>query len=1003
MKRFVLVVMIICVAGTAWAADMGPRLILELSDDAASAARSTRSIPTAVQNLELENAQLFPVFHLPNDPTKLEIFYDIGMHRYFRLVADNLNVVHAQAEIELGNEIETTELAETHVAEITPNDYSNYDMWGLTKMQCPQAWNLHYGNSEVIVTTIDTGCTIDHPDLAANIRVNPGEDLNNNGVWDPSDNNNVDDDSNGFIDDLIGYDFVSGSPGSGDIPSEDYGPRDNLIYPDVHGHGTHVMGSAAGVTNNDTGIASASWNVKAMPLRAGYAWEYFGSLYGSGSSEDFAEAVNYAVNNGARVISISFGGSSFNGFYEDAVNYARANNVIIFASAGNNNNTSFVYPAAYTNVIAVAATDDDDEKASFSTYGNWISISAPGVDIWSTMSNNAWHPYDYAAWDGTSMASPNAAAVAGLLLNYDPSLTDDQIENIILTTTDDIDWTNPSYVGQLGTGRVNAYSALAEASVGQQWPRPENFTANLNPDNGQVILDWNAPPVENAFGSGNDQDLIDVSMITSEKDAIADRFRHQARIGKQMAADGTLDDYIAGMNQVGHIDELDEFLNYEVYRDDVLIASPTATIYVDQLPGFGEYEYYVIAIYTDGESLPTPSQSVSYMDFNSFVLVEDFNAGMPVDWTIETTIASATWHIDFGGERTLFPSPYMLVDSDADGNGPHLQERLITPYLDLTDRTLISLVYNHVFDEYQDELGRVQYSINNGGWHTIVTYDGPDIGPEQVTHDMTAQLSGQPNVRFSWYYDDNDNWGWWWGVDDVFVYAQQADPMTLTISPINSIIGPSGGNVTFSANLVNHGAATFSGLTYWIMATLPNGNPYGPTYTQMFTLNPNQTINVAQFTQYVPAMAPSGTYSLIHNIGFMPDVFTTDEFTFIKTGAAGHGNMDESDWSVSGSWPQESIAASQVELPTEFSVGKAYPNPFNPSTSLSVNLPQAAELNVTVYNIAGQLVATLASGTVNAGSHTFTFDASNMSSGLYFIRAMVPGQLDQIQKVTLMK
>jgi len=1001
MKRFVLIMIMICVASTGWGAGYTPRLILELSDDAAEATRTTRSIPTAIENLNLQNAQLTPVFHLPNDVQKLEIFMDLGMHKYFRLIADDLDAIRAQADIELGSEIEATDISHAHVALITPNDYSNYDMWGLTKMQCPQAWDLHYGASDVIVTTIDTGCTLDHPDLEANIRVNPGEDLNGNGVWDPSDNNGVDDDGNGFIDDLVGWDFVSGAPGSGQIPSEDYGPRDNMVYPDIHGHGTHVMGTAAGVTNNNTGVASASWNVKAMPLRAGYAWEWFGSLYGSGYSDDFADAINYAVNNGARVISISFGGSSYNGFYDDAVNYARANNVIIFASAGNNNNTSFVYPAAYDGALAVAATDQDDDKASFSTYGTWVAVSAPGVDIWSTMSNNVYHPYNYAAWDGTSMASPNAAAVAGLLLNFDQTLTDDELENIILTTTDDIYWTNPSYIGQLGTGRVNAYSALAEASVGQQWPRPDNFTATLNENNGEVTLSWTAPEAPMPNGSGNG--LVDVGMLTSEKDAVAERFRKQARIGKQMAENGTLDDYLDGMSGEPQIDELDELLNYEVYRDDVLIASPTETSYVDQLPDFGEYEYYVIAIYSDGESLPTPTQTVIYIDYSSFVLIENFNAGFPDDWTIETTIASGTWHVDFGGERGLFPTPYMLVDSDADGNGPHLQERLITPYVDLTDRTLIELVYSHTFDEYINELGMVQYSINNGPWTTITIYNSPDIEPEVVNHDLTAELSGQPNVRISWFYDDNDNWGWWWAVDDVYIYAQLSDPMTFSMTPINTLIGPGGGDVTYSASLVNNTGSTFADMTYWNMVILPNGNEYGPTYTRVFSLMPYQNINVPLFSQEVPNYAPMGTYTFIGNIGYMPNITVSDEFTFYKSGVAGQGGMDASDWTVSGNWPSDELVATQTELPTEFNVGRAYPNPFNPSTSLTVNLPQTAELNVAVFNIAGQQVATLANSTMNAGRHNFIFDATKMSSGRYFIRARVPSELDEIQKVTLMK
>ncbi len=1001
MKHFLLAMFVFAIVSVGLAVAEVPHLILTLEDETAEMARDMRAIPEAVADLNLDNPTLTPVFHLPKDQDKLDSFYSFGMHRFFRLDAANFDAVAAYDGLSFEQDVIAAELVYPDVAHVTSNDYNIYNMWGLTKMQVPQAWDLHHGDSEVIVTTIDTGCTIDHPDLAANIRVNPGEDLNNNGVWDPSDNNNVDDDGNGFIDDLVGWDFVSHNPSSGSIPQEDYAPRDNMVYPDIHGHGTHVMGSAAGVTNNSTGVAAASWNVKAMPVRAGYAWEYFGSLYGSGYSDDFAEGVNYAVNNGARVISISFGGSSTNAAYEAAVNYARANNVLVFASAGNNNNQNMNYPAGYDAVLAVAATDQNDHKASFSTYGTWVAVSAPGVDIWSTMSNNSWHPYDYVAWDGTSMASPNAAAVAGLLLNYNPALTDDELEALILDYADDIDGVNPSYQGRLGSGRINAYASLNAAYGGASWPAPTNLAADLNGNTGAVSLTWDAPAAANSIGNGG-SDFLGADDMTGNKDDLAAQWRHQVRVGQQMTANGTFDEFLASQNDNGG-NEIDEFLNYAVYRNGNLIASPTNESYVDNLPSYGNYEYYVVAIYSDGQSAPTPSVYVSYIDESAYVLVEDFDGGLPGDWSVETTVASGTWHVDFGGERDLFPTPYMLVDSDVVGDGPHLQERLVTPYLDLSDRTDVALEYSHVFDEYENEDGYVMYSINNGGWQTIVNYSDPDIGPETVTHNLPA-LTGQPNVRFSWYYNDNGSWGWYWGVDDVTVYAVEAASMSLTITPINTTVGPNGGTVTYGANLTNNTASTYSGLTYWTMATLPNGNDYGPMYTRVFNLNPNQVINVAMFGQSIPGYAPAGTYTHHSYVGYMPNDIVSDSFTFTKSGTPSTGTMDLDDWTVSSTpWPDESMVASATEIPTEFSVGEAYPNPFNPSTSLTVNLPQNADLTVTVYNISGQQVATLASGVATAGSHTYSFDASNLSSGLYFIRATVPGQLNQIRKVTLMK
>ncbi|MBS1261013.1 MAG: Thermophilic serine proteinase [Calditrichaeota bacterium] len=1013
MKRVVAGMLLLAFAVAAQAADPAPRIVLTLTDEAAEPAREAGALPAALQALDAGELSLVPVFHLPADADKLAIFREIGMHRYFRVVAPGAEPEELFNRISENDGVLAKELSRPHEALITPNDYTIHNMWGLDQIECPSAWDIHHGDSEVVVTTIDTGCDIFHEDLADNIYVNPGEDLNGNGVWDDSDNNGIDDDGNGFVDDLTGWDFVSHTETDDPADGEDYAPRDNEVYPDVHGHGTHVMGSAAAVTDNSTGVAAASWNVKAMPLRAGYAVETFFGLAGVGWSEDFADAVNYGVNNGSRVISISFGGATYNQFYQDAITYARANNVLVFAAAGNNDSQNFVYPAAYDGALAVAATGPGDVKADFSSYGTWVALSAPGVDIWSTMSYNNYHPYDYAEWDGTSMASPTAASVAGLLLNFDPALTDDELETAILNTCDNIDDINPGYAGMLGEGRINAYEALAEVGFNDQWPPPSDLSASLDEQTGEVTLTWNAPAA--TMGAGGPAGAtpggelrahgseIDRAMLTGEKDELAAQFRRQRRQAHREAA-GEHDQPALSSADPDEPPELDEFLNYAVYRDGEMIAEPTEETYVDQLPDFGDYDYTVTAVYTDGESLPTASAHVNWIDYEAYALLEDFNAGLPETWSIESTVATATWHIDWGGEWAHFPTPYMLVDSDAPGSGPHLMERLITPAMDLSDRDFVELEYSHVFDEYIDEYGYVEYSLSGGAWNTIATYSSPNIGPETVSHVLTDDLAGESDVRVSFYYDDLDNWGWYWGVDDVTVYATGGEePATLTATPIVDTVPAEGGAISYSVTLVNNTGNAYQNVTYWTMAILPDGSEYGPTFQVMFTLQPFQTIDVAQMNQTVPAGAPAGEYTFVCNAGYYPNPALTDQFTFTKEGAAAGAN-DLSEWTASG-WEIAGAAGdpAQVALPGEYSLGDAYPNPFNPETSVAVSLPEANELTVSVYNLAGRKVATLADGSYNAGEHRFAFDASGMASGVYFIRATVPGRLDEVRKVMLVR
>lgn len=347
-----------------------------------------------------------------------------------------------------------------------PNDYglSGRSMWGFDSVHAPQAWDLQQGDSTVLAVTIDTGVDFNHPDLVQNIKINPLEDVNQNGLFDAVDNNGIDEDGNGYIDDVIGWDFVTVSVEEIDSVAvgEDYGPPDNTPM-DVHGHGTHVCGSIAARTNNGIGVPAVSFNVKTLCLRSGFAWWNTSQnrLAGSGYADDFLPAIQYAVNRGARIISISFGGTSSYPPYQNVINFARANNCLVMAAAGNSNAQTLTYPAAYNGVMAVAALNTGNVKASFSNYGTWVDISAPGVNIWSTMVVNYYNANPYVAWQGTSMASPTAASVAALILSRRPAMTDDVLESILLSTAGNLNPYNPSYQNLLGAGIVDAYAGVS--------------------------------------------------------------------------------------------------------------------------------------------------------------------------------------------------------------------------------------------------------------------------------------------------------------------------------------------------------------------------------------------------------------------------------------------------------------------------------------------------------------------------------------------------------------
>jgi len=346
----------------------------------------------------------------------------------------------------------------------TPDDprFVNGTQWGPQKIKLldvsnpGSGWNWTTGTREVLICILDTGADYNHQDLHDNIWVNPGEDYNSNGTFEfasfeaGGDLDGIDNDMNGFVDDIIGWDFVSVT--SGVHATEDPGPRDNDPS-DVHGHGTHCSGIASAVTNNGIGIAGVGWNCRIMPVRAGYLASNGGGYL---EDSDWIAGIYYAADNGAAVISMSFGGGGASSVAEDAINYAHGLGVVLVAAAGNNRSSTPHYPAGYDNVIAVAATDSADRRASFTNYGSWVAVAAPGVSINSCTPGNT-----YASWNGTSMACPHVAGLVGLLKTTSPFASADELTNTITRSADNIDAQNPGYEGLLGSGRINAYETLA--------------------------------------------------------------------------------------------------------------------------------------------------------------------------------------------------------------------------------------------------------------------------------------------------------------------------------------------------------------------------------------------------------------------------------------------------------------------------------------------------------------------------------------------------------------
>ncbi|MEW5701530.1 MAG: S8 family serine peptidase [Candidatus Zixiibacteriota bacterium] len=362
-----------------------------------------------------------------------------------------------------------------------PTIFPPYYQWGMNNagdhdVDAPEAWDLETGDSTVILAILDTGIRYFHKDLGGpnGSYSNPTGAVNGNSWINWAEKNGsagVDDDGNGYVDDWVGYDFVNGATpcwSGEDCNTTDNDPRD------FNGHGTHCAGIAAAITNNASGVAGMAGGyaagagtygngVKVMACRIGWSGSYLGQEVGYVRMDFAASAFYYAADKGARIASCSWGSSNSGGI-DAAITYFQNADGLVVHAAGNSNNQTADYLGGLTTVLNVAATDSLDKKASFSTYGTWVDVSAPGVAIISLFHYHADATNDYiAAMDGTSMATPYAAGVCALIRSAFPSYTRQQVFDRIVATTDNIDALNPSYAGKLGSGRINAYNAVQGA------------------------------------------------------------------------------------------------------------------------------------------------------------------------------------------------------------------------------------------------------------------------------------------------------------------------------------------------------------------------------------------------------------------------------------------------------------------------------------------------------------------------------------------------------------
>jgi subtilisin family serine protease len=391
----------------------------------------------------------------------------LGVDRAIQALAANPNVLFAEPNYLVH-------------ADAVPNDARRAETWALHNLglgggmpdadiDAPEAWEVRHDASSVVVAVIDSGIDYDHPDLAGNIWTNFGETGTDSQGRDMS-TNGVDDDGNGYVDDIRGWDFIN---------------NDNNPFDD-NGHGTHVAGTIGAVGNNEIGVAGVAWSVQLMPLKMLDA-NGFGSLSAVVSALSYAG--KFVDASGNQIVRIS------NNSYSSGTTKSKTvENVIknflglVVASAGNSSTTTIQYPAGYNlaNVLAVGATDRNDQLAPYSNYGAWVLVAAPGSDILSTV------PGGYGRKSGTSMAAPHVSGVAALLLAQNPGWAVTDLKAQIANTADVL----PVLAGKVSSGgRLNARKALGAPEAPSDTTPPAAITdlGGSSATVTSITLSWTAP------------------------------------------------------------------------------------------------------------------------------------------------------------------------------------------------------------------------------------------------------------------------------------------------------------------------------------------------------------------------------------------------------------------------------------------------------------------------------------------------------------------------------
>lgn len=826
-------------------------------------------------------------------------------------------------------------------------------LYNLYKINAKEAWKINNGNKNIIIAIIDSGVYWEHPDLMQNIHQNLGEDADGDGhtiewdgtrwVLDPGDLDGIDNDGNGFADDLIGWDFggTNGTP-------------DNNPAEDAPTHGTLVAGVAGAVTNNGVGIASIGYNCSLMPVKG--SREDLGNTYIIYSSE----AIKYAADNGAKIINCSFSGYSYSKAEQEVIAYAVSKGALVVAAAGNNNNSIPTYPAGYEGVLSVAATNINDVRYPASSFGETIDVSAPGQKIYTT-----WGTEGYSTVSGTSLASPLVAGLAGLVKNQFKNYTPLQIGEQIRVTSDDISGLNTDSPLQhgMGKGRINAYKALTKTNAVSV--RAQNV----------VFSD-----------EGNNNGLIE----SGEMASISMSFmNYLSAVSNVQVTLSTSSPYVSIQNSTfntGSISTLDSVKNsynkfYFKVKENTPDTQKVSFLLTYSASGYSDYQWISVMVNRNFNTMDannitltlTSTGNLGYYDFPGNSLGNGFRYS--------------------GGENFLYEGSFMygtsasrLVDAARfDSQHQNKEFKMVTPF------TIKSS------SKYADAEGYTVFNDNNASTNKLgietkliayqyktSPYDNFIILRTILTNNSGADIN---NLYTGWFLDvdlddtdyDDDIVAYDAANKFIFAYDMNADPFkyytgaALLTSQTQHIFA-----IDNTAD--NNGIDISSGFTkaqkWSILSGGVSKTSAGPS-------------DISFLISAGPINISAGSYQ---NVAYVLAVgqSASDLKTIIANARIKYASI-----------PNDA-AIETKEVPGNYSLSQNFPNPFLSFTKIMYDLPKDDHVKIKVYDVLGRELTVLADENVAAGKHFVLFNGNRFPSGVYFYQ-METSSFRQVKKMVIIK